>query len=302
MGQTVLLIGQAGQVGHELARSLLPLGKLIGVDRRSLDVANLEALRSLIRAAHPDVIVNAAAYTAVDQAEREPDLADLINHQAPRAMAEEARAIGALLLHYSTDYVFDGARTDRAYVETDATAPLNVYGRSKLAGEEAILASGARHIIFRTSWVIGGHGGNFLKTMLRLMRERDTVSVVADQIGAPTSSRLIADVTALVLHELLQQPEAARDGVYHLQSAGFTSWYGVAQALLGGLKQRAHPGVACRQIIPLTSADYPTAAARPKNSRLDCAKLTDTFGIQLPPWQQTLDVCLSEVLDSGAVI
>ncbi len=299
MSQTVLLIGQTGQVGHELARSLLPLGKLIGVDRRTLDVADQMALRTLIRTVNPDVIVNAAAYTAVDQAEHETERANQINHLAPHAMAEEAYAIGAMLVHYSTDYVFDGALTDRAYLETDHPAPLNEYGRSKLAGEVAIRETGARHVIFRTSWVIGSHGSNFLRTMLRLMHERETVSVVVDQIGAPTWSRLIADVTALVVHAMLQRPDAGDDGIYHLQSAGVTSWHGVAVALLEGLHRRDHPGIACKQVIPLASHEYPTPAARPKNSRLDCTRLTDTSGIQLPNWKPVLDACLTDVLASG---
>jgi len=288
----ILLFGGNGQVGRELRRSLAPLGELIVTTRSGAlddgvrcEVADFdlpESLPEMIAQVAPDIVVNAAAYTAVDRAETEPEAAVRANALAPRAIAQACASRGALLLHYSTDYVFDGRGT-RPYREDDPTAPLGVYGASKLAGEAAIRDSGARHLIFRTAWVYAAHGGNFLRTMLRLARERDELRVVADQVGAPTPAALIADVSAQVL---AQQPQ--HSGLWHLISTGATSWHGFAEAII----DRAHEhGLLARKprIVPITSADYPTPAARPAYSVLDCTRLQQDFGIHLPDWREGLD-------------
>ena len=288
----ILLFGGNGQVGRELRRSLAPLGELIVTTRSGAlddgvrcEVADFdlpESLPEMIAQVAPDIVVNAAAYTAVDRAETEPEAAVRANALAPRAIAQACASRGALLLHYSTDYVFDGRGT-RPYREDDPTAPLGVYGASKLAGEAAIRDSGARHLIFRTAWVYAAHGGNFLRTMLRLARERDELRVVADQVGAPTPAALIADVSAQVL---AQQPQ--HSGRWHLTSTGATSWHGFAEAII----DRAHEqGLLARKprIVPITSADYPTPAARPAYSVLDCTRLQQDFGIHLPDWREGLD-------------
>lgn len=289
----ILLLGKMGQVGWELQRSLQPLGEVIAVGRELADLAELPALRKLLHETQPKVIVNAAAYTAVDRAESEPELAMQINGAAPAALAEEAAKLDALLVHYSTDYVFDG-RSDRAYVEEDAPAPINHYGASKLAGEAAIRASTARHLIFRTSWVYGARGNNFLRTMLRLGREREALRVVADQFGAPTSARLIADATAAVLARALQQDYES--GVYHLTAAGATSWHGFASAIVEGARRRFPADtVRTKQITPIAATEYPLPAARPANSRLNCKKLTRQFGLELPGWEVGLALCLDDL-------
>ena len=283
----ILLTRCAGQLGRELKRSLASLGELVACDRRQLDLAQPEALRATVRALAPTVIVNAAAYTAVDKAEAEPAAADAINAMAPGVLAEEARRLGALLIHYSTDYVFDGAKP-APYTEDDVPAPLSAYGRSKHTGELAIAASGARHLIFRTSWVYGLHGANFMKTMLRLGRERDELRVVGDQIGAPTWTRHLADVTALVL--------ARRDipgGLYHLAAAGATSWHGYAEAIFAAA-QAAGLLEKSPVVHRITSADYPLPAARPANSRLDCSRFQRDFGLALPDWHTGLIDCLAD--------
>lgn len=289
----ILLLGKAGQVGWELQRSLQPLGEVVALGRDSADLSDLDALRRLLIATKPNIIVNAAAYTAVDRAETERELAMRLNGAAPALLAEEAAKQGALLVHYSTDYVFDGRR-ESAYAEDDATAPLNHYGVSKLAGETAIRASAARHLIFRTSWVYGGRGNNFLRTILRLARQREELRIVADQLGAPTSSRLIADTTAAVLARFLRRDY--EDGVYHMTAAGATSWHGFANAIVEGARRRLPAGfVKTQKVTPITTAEYLLSAVRPGNSRLDCKKITRQFAIELPGWEVGLALCLEEL-------
>jgi len=273
----ILLTGKNGQVGWELARSLAPLGEIVGHDRTSLDLADADAICSAVRDIKPAIIVNAAAYTAVDKAESEPDAARAINAHAPRVLAEEARKLGALLVHYSTDYVFDGTKPG-SYVETDTANPISVYGHSKLQGELAIQASGCRHLIFRTSWVFGPHGGNFLLTMLRLAGERSELKIVDDQFGAPTSSSMIADATAHALRV------DGAEGLFHLTASGRTTWCGFAREIFraAGLNTL---------VTPITSAQYPTAARRPLNSSLDYSKLNKAFGFTPAPWQEGLLAC-----------
>lgn len=284
----ILLTGVKGQVGWELRRALAPLGRVVAVDRAQLDLADPDAIRAQVRALSPQLIVNPAAYTAVDRAESEPEQARAINAIAPAILAEEARNCGAILVHYSTDYVFDGAKPG-PYIEDDPPAPLNVYGATKWEGEQAIRASGARHLILRTSWVYGTRGQNFLLTMQRLMRERAALRIVDDQVGAPTWSRLIAEATALILAQCFSPARGADRpepwGTYHLTSGGETSWYGFAQAIaeLGGFSTR---------LEPIPSSDYPTPARRPANSRLDNGKLWRSFGIRLPHWREALELCL----------
>lgn len=282
----ILLTGSTGQVGYELARSLQGVGEVVAVDRQQMDLADLDQVRRVIRAVQPNMIVNPAAYTAVDKAESEPELAFRVNAEAPALMAEEARSLGASLVHYSTDYVFDGTQAG-ARVEDDATGPLNVYGASKLAGEQAIAAAGIPHLIFRTSWVYGMRGKNFLLTMLRLARERDELRVVADQHGAPTWSRTIADVTAQVLaqaHAGGREWWVQNRGVYHLTAQGQTTWYDFTRAIL------AEAGIDCR-VVPITSAEYPVPALRPEFSVLSSERLMSRF-CHLPEWQQALQLCM----------
>ncbi len=287
----LLLLGRNGQVGWELQRALAPLGELVTVDRSAAPLDDAACLRALVHDVAPDVIVNAAAYTAVDKAEQEPALAHRINAEAPGALAEAARARGAWLIHYSTDYVFDGGGT-RPWSEDDATGPLSVYGRTKLEGEAAIRASGCRHAIFRTSWVYAARGSNFAKTMLRLAAERPVLSVVADQIGAPTGAELIADVTAHAVARL--HADRAPGGTYHLAADGATSWHGYATHVVDAARAAGRP-VAATEIRPIPASDYPTPATRPANSRLDTRKLRAAFDLTLPPWQQGVDRMLAEV-------
>jgi dTDP-4-dehydrorhamnose reductase len=285
----ILLTGKNGQVGYELERSLQGLGEVVALDRSQMDLADLRQVREVIRQVQPNLIVNPAAYTAVDKAESEVELAMRINGDAPGVMAEEAKKLGAAMIHYSTDYVFDGSK-DGAYVEDDAPNPINIYGKSKLAGEEAIRAAGIPHLIFRTSWVYGLRGRNFLLTVLRLAQEREELRIVADQVGAPTWSRTLADTTAHVL----SQARAAQDqqqwwtehaGVYHLTAQGHTSWHGFTQAII------AHPGVAKKPVVtPITTEDYPVPAPRPRNSVLNCDKLKQRF-CDVPHWQTALALC-----------
>lgn len=275
----ILLLGANGQVGWELRRSLKPMGDITACTRAEADLADLDGLRNVVARAKPNIIVNAAAYTAVDKAESEPELADRINHEAVAVLAAEAKKTEALLIHYSTDYVYDGTKP-APYVETDTTHPLGVYGATKLRGEDAVRASGCFHVIFRTSWVYAARGHNFVKTMLRLGRERDELKVVSDQIGAPTSAHLIADVTA----QALTKPVLS--GVYHLTAAGETSWHGFAALILAeakrlGLALKVDP----EQILPIPTSAYPTPAKRPANSRLNTDKLRTGLGIALPPWE-----------------
>jgi len=292
----ILLTGAGGQVGWELARVLAPLGEVIGLDRSGLDLVQPDALRETVRAIAPEAIVNAAAYTAVDRAESEPELARAINAIAPGILAEEAQRLDAILVHYSTDYVFDGTKTE-PYVESDAPNPLNVYGRTKLEGERAIGASGCRHLTLRTSWVYGARGNNFLLTMLRLARERRSLRIVDDQIGAPTWCREIAQATAI----LITQPElAARgaDGLYHLTAGGATSWCGFARAIFDS-PEMARLGVTPPAVEAIATSAYPTPARRPANSRLDCSRLERRAGIRLGAWDAALERCLEELAAAG---
>lgn len=290
----IVLLGAQGQLGWELQRSLAPLGRLHALDRRSADLAEPAQLVRTVRALRPDVVVNAAAHTAVDKAESEPGLAHAINASAPAALAQLAAELGAWLVHYSTDYVFDGSGT-RAWQEGDATGPLNVYGRSKREGEQAIAASGCQHLIFRTSWVYAARGSNFAKTMLRLAQERERLTVIDDQHGAPTGADLIADVSAHALRMALARPELA--GLYHLVAAGETSWHGYAQhAIAQARALRPELAWTVQDIAAVPSSALATPARRPHNSRLDTRKLQQAFGLTLPPWQQGVDRLLREIL------
>ncbi|MFJ4056048.1 dTDP-4-dehydrorhamnose reductase [Pseudomonas sp. NPDC089743] len=283
----VLVCGHNGQVAQALKTQLAGLGEVHLLGRDQLDLAQPEALREPLRQLAPALIINAAAYTAVDQAESEPDTAFAINGQAPGVLAEEALRLGAPLIHYSTDYVFDGEKAT-PYTEQDVPNPLGVYGRSKLAGEQAIAAVGGEHLILRTSWVYSLHGRNFLLTMQRLLQEKPQLRVVDDQIGAPTWATTIAHSTRLLI-ERWQAGGAGAWGTYHLTAQGQTSWFGFAQAIGEQLKAR---GLPCAELLPIPSSDYPTPARRPANSRLDCSRLAHEWGVTLPHWQQALIDCL----------
>ena len=285
----ILLIGSNGQVGWELARTLLPLGEVVALNRDQADLTDLEKLRQIVQTIRPDAIVNAAAYTAVDKAETERDLAFLINAQAVEVLAQEAKKLNALLIHYSTDYVFDGTK-DTPYVENDATNPLNVYGESKLAGELAIQASGVDYLICRTTWVFAARGNNFVKSILRLAAERDKLNIVADQIGAPTWARLIAETTAHILRQaqLERGANTFESGIFNLTSAGETSWHGFAEKIV----ELAEINCVTN---PIPTSDYPTPAKRPANSRLSTECLTQRFGLTMPTWETTLKLCLEEI-------
>ena len=288
---SILLLGKDGQVGWQLQRSLAPHGEVIACGRSECDLTDLDRLRSLVRQLKPAVIVNASAYTAVDRAESEPELAMRINGEAPGVLAEEVARLGALLIHYSTDYVYDGCKTE-PYLESDPTNPQSVYGRTKLAGEDAIRASGAKSVIFRTSWVFGARGGNFVKTILRLAREKEALNVVTDQIGSPTSAAMIATVTGVAL-ALLRQGRAMnreKQRLFHLCCGRPVSWHEFARTIVE--RAAAMPGFALRltpeAIIGIPGSEYPTAAMRPANSRLDCARLERDFGLQMPDWEPYL--------------
>lgn len=294
----ILLFGKGGQLGWELQRALAPLGEVVALGTDSPDLCgnftNLDGIANTVRAVAPDVIVNAAAYTAVDKAESEPELAHIINALAPGVLAAEAHRRGAWLLHYSTDYVFDGSG-HAPWRETDSTGPLGVYGTSKLEGEQAIVASGCQHLIFRTSWVYGARGNNFAKTMLRLAKERDRLTVIDDQTGAPTGADILADVSAHALRSALQRPDVS--GLYHLVAGGETTWHAYASFVLdfarrAGIELKAAP----EAVVPIPTSAFPTPAKRPHNSRLDTQKLQNTFGLQLPHWQAGVARMLEEVL------
>ena len=302
----ILLFGRGGQVGWELQRSLSVLGEIVALDFNATynpdglcgDFTNLAGLRDTVRRVQPHIIVNAAAHTAVDKAESEPELARQINALAPAALAQAATELGAWMVHYSTDYVFNGSG-DKPWTESDATAPLSVYGQTKLEGEQAVAIT-PKHLIFRTSWVYAARGGNFAKTMLRLASERDALNVIDDQFGAPTSAELLADVTTHALRAALRRPERA--GLYHCVAAGETTWCGYAryvlaqaQALGGTLK--AGP----EQIAPTSTANYPTPARRPLNSRLDTTRLQTAFDLVMPPWQQGVTRMLTEIKGDTAL-
>lgn len=292
-----LLTGKNGQVGFELQRALAPLGDIVAVDHAECDLSNPEAIRRLVADVRPDIIINPAAYTAVDKAESEPELAYAVNGTAPGVFGEEAAKIGALVIHYSTDYVFDGSKQG-AYSEDDQPNPQSIYGKSKLAGEQALQQSGADHLIFRTSWVFGAHGANFAKTMLRLAVDRDSLNVVADQYGAPTSAVLIADITAQVIGQYQQQGRAGFPfGLYHLVASGVTTWHEYAQSVVAaahaaGKQLKLQPAA----IQPIGTEQYPLPAPRPANSRLATDKLNRTFGLHLPAWQGGLNHVLQQLL------
>jgi dTDP-4-dehydrorhamnose reductase len=293
----ILLFGKNGQVGYALERSLPALGELIALDRTVADLENPASIREAIIRERPDVVVNAAAYTAVDKAESEPERARRINAESVGVMADETARLGGWLVHYSTDYVFDGTKPE-PYAETDPTNPLGVYGATKLEGEKLITASGCRHLIFRTSWVFADRGHNFLRTILRLAAERDELSIVADQVGSPTSAALLAEITATALRQAagpaFDQPPS---GIYHACPAGATSWHGYAQTIVA---EALHRGAALRAkpetIRPIPTSAYPTPARRPANSRLDTAKLSATFSVVLPPWQRDVATALEALL------
>ena len=297
----ILLFGREGQVAWELRRTLAPLGKLVAVDRRTpgltTDLADMDSLRKAIRAVNPDLVVNAAAYTAVDRAEQEAELAWRINAEAPGVIADEVRRAGCGMIHYSTDYVFGGGSSLEPFAEEHHKQPQNVYGQSKLAGEEAIQACGIPHLILRTAWVYGRRGHNFLLTMLRLLRERERVSVVDDQRGSPTWSRLIAEATALSIAQCRQgarfQP-GERSGIYHLTCGGETTWCGFACAIRGEARRRGLIGDACAEIEAIPTSGYPTPAARPAYSVLANEKLSRQFGLSLPDWELAMQLCLDE--------
>ena len=297
----VLLLGKNGQVGWELQRSLAPLGELVALDRHSMlanggcgDLNDLDGLRETVLRLRPDVIVNAAAHTAVDKAESEPELARALNAAAPGVLAEAAHAVGALLVHYSTDYVFDGSGT-APWTENAATGPLSVYGQTKLEGERLIAAATARHLIFRTSWVYAARGGNFAKNMLRLAQEREKLTVIDDQVGAPTGAELIADVTAHAIRQALHDGTCC--GTYHLATAGETTWNGYARFVLETART-LKPDLAIKagEVAPVPTSAFPTPARRPLNSRLDTSNLRSTFGLNLPHWQHGVRRMLAEIL------
>lgn len=288
----ILLTGVTGQVGWELQRTLMTVGEVIPVSRRQIDLAQPDTIRHIIREVRPDLIVNPAAYTAVDQAEIEPDLAMAINGIAPGIMAEEAKRLGAAIIHYSTDYVFDGTKST-PYTEADQPNPQNIYGKTKLAGEQAIASVGVDYLIFRTSWIYGLRGKNFLLTMQRLAKEREEIKVVDDQIGAPTWSRMIAEATAQIVSQSL--PNVAdffvdKGGLYHLSASGKTSWYGFCQEILKYDTQPSQRQL--QRLIPITSQEYPTTASRPGYSVLDNQKLSHKFRMVIPEWHQVLELVL----------
>ncbi|SEK27028.1 dTDP-4-dehydrorhamnose reductase [Nitrosovibrio tenuis] len=296
----ILLFGKNGQVGWELQRSLSPLGELVSPDFDSGglcgDFTRLDGIAETVRRVAPDVIVNAAAHTAVDKAESEPEHVRIINAQAPAALASEAAKLGAWLVHYSTDYVFDGSGA-KPWTETDPTGPLSVYGATKLEGEDAIISSGCRHLTFRTSWIFAARGENFAKKMLRLARQHDHLTVIDDQVGAPTGADLLADVTAHAVRTALKQPHMA--GLYHVAAAGETSWCGYARFILdfarqAGIRLKATP----EDIAPVPTSAFPSPARRPKNSRLSTRKLEKAFDLKLPPWQTGVTRMLTEILEN----
>jgi dTDP-4-dehydrorhamnose reductase len=287
----ILLLGKDGQLGWELQRSLAPLGNVIALGRSEADLSQPDTLAAIVTKHQPQVIVNAAAYTAVDKAESDASIAHTVNANAVAVLARAAKASGALLVYYSTDYVFNGSG-NAAWTESAATAPLNIYGASKLSGEQAIIASGCKHLIFRTSWVYAVRGGNFAKTMLRLAQERDTLSVVADQHGAPTGADWLADMSAHAVIQTLQ--DASKGGLYHAAASGETTWHGYASFVFEHAKTLNY-AIKASQIKAVTSSAFPTPAKRPANSRLNCNKLTTTFGLQCPPWQAGVARMLAEI-------
>ncbi len=303
----ILLLGAGGQLGTELrtlleARHQAGTCELHALTRAEADLSRPEQLRSIVRELKPGIILNAAAYTAVDKAESEPEAAALINTRSPGVLAEEAARYGGLLVHYSTDYVFDGSKSS-PWLEDDATGPLNVYGQTKLAGEEAIAACGGRYLIFRTSWVFAPHGKNFLLTILRLARERDRLTIVADQKGAPTSARAIAEATAAVVDKMMSRDAVdSCSGVYHMSCAGQTTWYGFAQAIVEEAAAADYLGGKRPEVAPIASSQFPTPARRPTHSTLDNGKLLRHFGVALPPWREALAQASAELHSAKAAL
>jgi dTDP-4-dehydrorhamnose reductase len=298
---TILLLGAGGQVGRELQRALTGRARVTALDIPQIDFSSPASIRDAVRSERPDIIINAAAYTAVDAAEKDHDAAFAVNAAAPAILAEEANAIGALLVHYSTDYVFDGSKM-AAYLEEDRPNPRSVYGQSKLEGEQGA-AQSTKHLTFRTSWVVSRHGKNFVKTMLRLARERESLTVVADQLGAPTSAALIADVSVAVLEQMVRGSGAEnRWGLYHLVAGGETSWHGLAQhaiagAVARGMVLKAGP----KSVLPIAAAQYPSPVERPANSRLDTRKIRAAFGVNLPLWTEGVDAIVRDLAREGEV-
>jgi dTDP-4-dehydrorhamnose reductase len=300
----IVIIGRNGQLAWEANQRFQGLGQIICIGRPEFDLLDLNSVREEIRRIKPSVIVNAAAYTAVDQAESEPEAAMKINSEAAAAMAEEAKRLGALFITYSTDYVFDG-KSPVPYSETDPTAPLNVYGASKLSGERAVKSIGGHYLIFRTSWVYGARGKNFLKTILKLATERPELKIVDDQVGAPTWSRDLADATRKIIEQLREQSASEklpvgealgdRRGIYHMTSAGSVSWYGFAAAIMEEMEKRGLSNGALARLVPIPSSEYPTPAARPQNSRLCNEKLKNAFGVTLPAWRESLAAVMAEL-------
>ena len=296
----ILLTGKDGQVGFELVRALAPLGEVVAVGRADCDLGDAAAVRELVRCIAPDVIVNPAAWTAVDRAESESESAFAINATAPRVLGEEAAQLDALVVHYSTDYVFDGSG-QVPYKENDTPAPRSVYGSSKLAGERALAGATARHLILRTSWVLGSHGGNFAKTMLRLAAERERLQVVDDQFGAPTSAALLADLTAHLVRQYAREGgHVFPYGTYHVTAAGETSWYDYALFVLEAARAAGKPlRAGPESVMPVKTAAFPSAAKRPANSRLDTSLFRGTFGLRLPPWQEGVNSVLRQIFQTS---
>ena len=300
----IVIIGRNGELAWEANQRFQGLGQIICIGRPEFDLLDLNGVREEIRRIKPSIIVNAAAYTAVDQAESEPEAAMKINSEAPAVIAEEAKRLGALFITYSTDYVFDG-KSATPYSETDLTAPLNVYGASKLSGEQAVEAVGGSHLIFRTSWVYGARGKNFLRTIFKLATERPELRIVNDQVGAPTASRDLADATRKIIEQLERQSASAktsigealddRRGIYHLTAAGSVSWYGFAAAIVQEMEKRGFSNGTLAKLVPIPSSGYPTPAVRPHNSRLCNEKLKNAFGVTLPPWRESLTAVMDEL-------
>jgi len=292
----ILLFGRNGQLGWELNRSLRPLGEIVVLDIEEVDFSEPESLRKIVQDERPDVICNAVAYTAVDKAEEDEELALKINGVAPGVLAEEALKLGALLIHYSTDYVFDGTK-EGPYIETDEPNPVNAYGRTKLAGEQALQSSGCNYLIFRTSWVYASRAHNFLLTILKLAKERDELSIVADQIGSPTSARLIADTTILCLHPAIKEKRSGifSSALYHLTSSGYTSWHGFSEEIVSTANFYLDANLKVKNIKEIPTVDYPTPAKRPMNSCLSTTGVEKKFNIYLPDWRDSLRLCMEEV-------
>ncbi len=292
----ILLFGKIGQLGWELNRSLQPLGEIIAVDVDEVDFTDTAKLREIIQTENPTIICNAVAYTAVDKAEEDEALALIINGTAPGIIAEEAKKLDALMIHYSTDYVFDGTKSS-PYVETDKPNPINAYGRTKLAGELAVQSSGCDYLIFRTSWVYTSRAHNFMLTMLKLAQEREQLSVVSDQIGAPTSARLIADTTILCIQQALKEKHMGvfSSDLYHLTNSGHTSWHGFTEEIVNLANDRLGMQLNLKELKAIPTSDYPTPAARPMNSQLALTKLESVFTITMPDWKKSLSVCIAEI-------